>query len=151
VIGDGAEISTDELVIGDLLIISYSNKVATDIRVKESKDLEFDMSLLTGESEVVEGTVDCTDDKYVEPKNIDFMTTSFKWSGQGQPIIVFSTGKNTIIGQISGLTDGAKTKKTNLKKRAKYICFNDWLCRIFKMRPIEIYYILSLAVWVCTT
>ena len=53
-----------------------------DVRLIESHDLKFDKSMLTGESDAIEGTVDCTDDRYVESKNIAYMTTLIT-QGQG--------------------------------------------------------------------
>ena len=89
VIRDGREekIPTEELVVGDLVILSYGNKVPADCRIIETKDLKFDKSMLTGESEAIEGTVECTDEKYVESKNIAYMTTLVT-QGKGKGLVV---------------------------------------------------------------
>jgi sodium/potassium-transporting ATPase subunit alpha len=123
VIRNGVEhkIQTEEIVVGDLLILSYGNKVAADLRIVESRDLKFDKSLLTGESEAIEGTIECTDERYVESKNIGFMTTLVT-NGNGKGIVV-ATGKNTMIGQISSLTTGAKKQRTSLQKELNRFVF----------------------------
>ncbi len=58
VIRDGGQIkiSASELVVGDLILLTYGTKVPADLRIIESMDLRFDRAMLTGESEAVEGT-----------------------------------------------------------------------------------------------
>ena len=67
VIRNGVEkkIPAEELVIGDLVLLSYGTKVPADIRLTVVQDIKFDKSVLTGESEAVEGT----DERYVESEN----------------------------------------------------------------------------------
>jgi sodium/potassium-transporting ATPase subunit alpha len=77
VIRNGVEmnIPAPDLVVGDLIVLNYGSKVPADIRIIESFDLKFDRSMLTGESEAVEGTPNLTDEHYTESKNIGFMAT----------------------------------------------------------------------------
>ena len=70
--------------------------------------------MLTGESEAIEGTIECTDDKYVESKNIAYMTTLVT-QGQGKGVVV-ATGDNTMMGKIAGLTNQTGKKKTSLQE-----------------------------------
>lgn len=116
VIRNGTElkIPTEELVVGDLLILSYGNKVPADVRIIESHDLKFDKSLLTGESEAIEGVVECTDEILVESKNIGFMT-SLITNGSGKGVVI-GTGDDTMIGQIASLTNNTNEKQTSLQK-----------------------------------
>ena len=69
--------------------------------------------MLTGESEAIEGTIECTDEKYVESKNIAYMTTLVT-QGQGKGLVV-ATGDNTMMGKIAGLTSQTGSKKTSLQ------------------------------------
>ena len=112
--GHEIKIQVEEVVIGDLVCLSYGHKVPADVRITESHDLKFDKSMLTGESEAIEGTVECTDDRYVESKNIAYMTALIT-SGQGKGIVV-STGNNTFMGRIATLTSNTIEKKTSLQK-----------------------------------
>jgi sodium/potassium-transporting ATPase subunit alpha len=99
VIRDGIEgkIPLEELVLGDIVVLIYGNKVPADVRIIESSDLKFDKALLTGESEAIEGTVECTDERFIESKNIGFMTTLVT-NGKGKGIVI-ATGQNTMIGK----------------------------------------------------
>ncbi|CAF0901274.1 unnamed protein product [Brachionus calyciflorus] len=119
VIRNGTEkkIPVEEVVVGDLVLLSYGNKVPADVRIIETHDLKFDKSMLTGESEAIEGTLECTDDRYVESKNIAFMTTLIT-NGQGKGIVV-ATGGQTMMGKIACLTNTAEEKETSLQKELK--------------------------------
>ena len=128
VIRDGVEhkIPVEDVVIGDLVHLSYGNKVPADVRIIESHDLKFDKSMLTGESEAVEGTIECTDDRYLESKNIAFMTTLIT-NGQGIGVVV-QTGAQTAIGNIANMVSKANEKATSLQEELnsfifKIVCF----------------------------
>ena len=123
VIRDATErrIGTEWLVPGDLLLLLYGTKVAADVRIVDACDLKFDKSLLTGESEAVEGSVECTDERYIESKNIAFMSTLIT-NGHGLGVVV-ATGKRTAIGQISSLTNLTAHKATSLQNELKRFVF----------------------------
>ena len=57
VIRNGVEmkISAEKIVVGDLVVLTYGTKVPADLRLIECADLRFDRSMLTGESEAIEG------------------------------------------------------------------------------------------------
>ena len=116
VIRNGQEqvIQVEDLVVGDLICLNYDNKVPADIRIIKSKDLKFDKLMLTGECEAIEGSVDCTSDKFIESKNIAFMTSMIT-NGKGQGIVV-ATGNDTFMGKITELTNKTNQRQTSLKK-----------------------------------
>jgi sodium/potassium-transporting ATPase subunit alpha len=119
VIRNGKEktIAVEELVVGDLVNLSYGSKVPADIRLISSNDLKFDKSMLTGESAAIEGTCEYTNEQYTESKNIAFMTTLIT-NGQGQGIVI-ETGNSTCMGSIASLTNQADEKETSLQKELK--------------------------------
>jgi sodium/potassium-transporting ATPase subunit alpha len=119
VVRDGNEetIKSEEIVVGDLIVLLSGNKVPADCRIIESNDLKFDNSMLTGESDPVEGTTDCTDERYVESKNLAFMSALIV-NGRGKAIVV-DVGKQTVIGQVSHLTNTTKSKTTNLQREIR--------------------------------
>lgn len=54
--GKEVKIPASDIVVGDLVVLINGTKVPADLRLIESNDLRFDRSMLTGESEAVEGT-----------------------------------------------------------------------------------------------
>jgi sodium/potassium-transporting ATPase subunit alpha len=69
--------------------------------------MKVDNSSLTGETELLLRTPECTDkDNILETKNIAFFSTlNREGSGRG---IVIMTGDNTFIGQIANLAANAR-------------------------------------------
>ena len=72
---------------------------------------------MTGESDAIDGTVECTDERYVESKNIAYMTTLIT-NGQGKGIVI-ETGDKTMMGSIAGLTSETTQKETTLQLELK--------------------------------
>lgn len=104
VIRDGVEksMSAVKLVRGDLVKIETGKKIPADIRIVESNGMKVDNSSLTGETELLSRTVDCTNpDNPLETKNVAFFSTLAR-EGSGKGVVMF-TGDNTFIGQIAGL------------------------------------------------
>ncbi|KAJ3317660.1 hypothetical protein HDV06_001317 [Boothiomyces sp. JEL0866] len=121
VVRDGAEqkIDSTKLVPGDLVTLSMGQRVPADIRLIEvSSDLLFDRSLLTGESKLVSGTVDPTDENPLESKNLALSST-FVVRGKAKGI-VFQTGDDTIIGQIVQMSGKQKVAMTPIQKEINY-------------------------------
>ena len=64
------------IVRGDLIKIELGKKIPADIRIVESHGMKVDNSSLTGETELLSRTVECTDkDNPLETKNIAFFST----------------------------------------------------------------------------
>ena len=78
VIRDGNERTVDasELVRGDLIKVNSGQKIPADIRVVESVGMKVDNSSLTGETELLNRTGECTDKEiHFRQKNIAFLST----------------------------------------------------------------------------
>jgi acetylornithine aminotransferase len=58
--------------------------------------------MLTGESEPIEGSVECTDDKYIESRNIAFMTTLIT-NGKGKGIVVTDADGKDYLDFLGGI------------------------------------------------
>lgn len=98
------EISNEELVPGDIVMLSAGDMIPADLRIIESKDLFISQSGLTGESDSIEkfpivskpenhlGTI-------VDLDNICFMGSNVV-SGSAKGI-VFETGNRTYLGTIA--------------------------------------------------
>ncbi|KAJ1911429.1 hypothetical protein H4219_005946 [Mycoemilia scoparia] len=115
--GQKQSVLAAELVVGDLVHVKAGDKVPADLRLIEvSRDLKFDRSMLTGESDAVSGTIRSTNPNYLETKNIAAMGTNVL-QGTATGVVV-STGDRTIMGRITQLaTQGTgKTEKTLLQQ-----------------------------------
>ncbi|CAD0109035.1 unnamed protein product [Aureobasidium uvarum] len=109
--GQTTKVPSTDLVVGDIVKISIGNKVPADIRLlATSGDVRFDRSMLTGESDEIEGAVDSTDKNFLESRNIGLMGTMVT-NGSATGIVVL-TGKNTCMGRISSAMAGAKEQTT---------------------------------------
>lgn len=65
--GSARSLHAFELVPGDIVRIRAGNKIPADLRLCDiSSDLKFDRSLLTGESDAVRGSVNGTDNNFLE-------------------------------------------------------------------------------------
>ena len=91
------QIQAAKLVVGDLVEVKLGDKIPADIRIVSSDEMKVDNSSLTGESEALLRTPQCTDpEKILETKNVAFFGTLCT-NGKGRGI-VFNIGDNTIIG-----------------------------------------------------
>ncbi|KAK9679329.1 hypothetical protein K7432_016317 [Basidiobolus ranarum] len=111
--GQKVRIPVSDLVVGDVVYLSYGNKVPADARVISCSDLKFDKSVLTGESDPIAATIDMTDENYLESKNVALMGT-LTTNGEGVGVVV-STGDRTVMGKIAKLSSNAGTSKTLLQ------------------------------------
>ncbi len=67
------------LVVGDVILIKAGEKIPADIRILESSEMKVDNSALTGESEPLLRTIECShSENYLETSNIAFFGTLCK-------------------------------------------------------------------------
>ncbi|CAG7558902.1 unnamed protein product [Fusarium equiseti] len=105
--GELKSLPTIGLVAGDVIHLQVGDKVPADLRIiSHSGDIRFDRSVLTGESDEIEGTVDATDANFLESRNIAFMGTTVM-NGNGVGVVVL-TGGRTVMGRIATSTSGVK-------------------------------------------
>ncbi|KAJ2738055.1 hypothetical protein GGI20_006335, partial [Coemansia sp. BCRC 34301] len=111
-------IMATDLVQGDIVHVRGGDKTPADLRLIEaSRDLRFDRSMLTGESDAVVATVRFTDENYLETRNIAVMGTHVT-QGSGVGVVV-ATGDSTVMGRIAKMTTSKKTEKTLLQIEIK--------------------------------
>ncbi|KAF5309044.1 hypothetical protein D9619_013557 [Psilocybe cf. subviscida] len=109
------KVAAKDIVPGDLVTITMGEKVPADLRLIEvSSDLQFDRSILTGESEAVSGRVNMTDENFLETKNVALQGTHCV-SGSGLGIAV-QTGDNTVFGIIAKLSSMETKAMTTLQR-----------------------------------
>lgn len=118
-------VSAQNLVLGDIVLISKGDIVPADLRILKSRNLEFDESILTGEPYPVLKTSDRLAGKREElneAKNIAFAGTAVS-SGFGEGAVI-AVGKETQIGKIAGLVAKARhlsVFEENIAKLSKFL------------------------------
>lgn len=104
-----------DLVAGDIVHVAVGSKVPADMRLLSSSgDVRFDRAILTGESDEVDGSIDATDDNFLETRNIALMGTSVV-NGNAVGVVVL-TGSRSVMGRIATITAGVKQKPTLIQK-----------------------------------
>lgn len=137
--GQQKQIEGRDVVPGDILRITIGNKLPADVRfIEVSPDARFDRSILTGETVPLLGSVDSTDDNYLETACIGMAGTHCvagnAWG------LVLSTGDQTVFGRIAKLTSAPKQGLTPLQKEI-YIFVACIVCVMLTM------IIVVIAVW----
>lgn len=112
------EIPSEEIVIGDVVIIDTGRYIPADLRLIESVNLKIDESAFTGESVPAEknSSVILTKENLTlgDKTNLAFMSTLATY-GRGIGIVT-STGMDTEIGKIAKMLDSNDDNTTPLQK-----------------------------------
>ena len=120
--GHIVEISSTELVPGDIVILEAGNIVPADGRLIRSVNLKVQESALTGESEPVEKAVPAISGEDLplgDRANLVFSGTVVTY-GRGE-FVVTATGMNTELGKIAGLIQGVESELTPLQRRLDHL------------------------------
>lgn len=120
VVRDGikVKIKSEELVVGDIVILEEGDTIGADLRLIEAINLKCNESSLTGESVPVEKDAQIVFSKEVgigDRINMCYMSTPVTY-GRGMGIVV-ATGMNTEIGKIAKSLDNENDELTPLQKR----------------------------------
>jgi len=111
------EVSSTELVPGDILSLSVGERIPADARLVKSYGLQLDESSLTGESLPVNKTADAVVSASAQITDLDNMVFSGTLIVQGEGLaVVTSTGRSTELGHIATLTEEAEEEKTPLQE-----------------------------------
>lgn len=117
--GELKEIPSEEVVIGDLVIIDAGRYIPADLRLIESANLKIEESAFTGESVPSEKNANMIISDENSPigdrHNMAFMSTLATY-GRGVGVVV-GTGMNTEIGKIAKMIDSTEEEQTPLQKR----------------------------------
>ncbi|KAJ7366054.1 hypothetical protein DFH08DRAFT_162880 [Mycena albidolilacea] len=112
--GEKSKLPAADLVLGDIVTITLGSKVPADLRLLDvSSDLRFDRSILTGESNDVAATVDCTDKNFMESRNIALQGTLCT-CGSGVGVAV-GLGDGTVFGRIAKQASSERPVRTTLE------------------------------------
>lgn len=112
------EISAEEVVPGDMLVLGEGDAVPADGRVIVSANLRIEEAALTGESEPATKVTEAIEGLNLTPgdqKNMAFMGTAVNY-GRGE-MVVTATGSETQLGQIATLIVSAEEIETPLQRQ----------------------------------
>lgn len=107
----------EDLVPGDVILLSEGDRISADARLVEDNDLRVNQSTLTGESNPVRKNSDevLRDDlSHMEMPNMVFAGTTVS-SGTGRAVVC-GTGAHTEFGKIANLTQNLKEEPSPLQK-----------------------------------
>jgi Ca2+-transporting ATPase len=119
--GKEQEISSVELVPGDLVVLEAGDRVPADIRILSEWNLEVNEAALTGESLAVQksSTIQPASTPLAERVNMVYMGTNVT-RGKAHGIVV-ETGMNTEIGYLTSLLKDEEQEMTPLQERVTSI------------------------------
>ena len=116
--GTSKMVPSDEVVPGDIIILSSGDLVSADCRLLETNNFSTKESSLTGESSSVNKDANLTlkeNTPIAELKNMA-LSSSIVVSGHAKALVV-ETGMNTQVGKIANLIKKAENPKTPLQKK----------------------------------
>ncbi len=121
VIRDGKQISvpSEELVVGDIIVLEAGDAVPADARIIECASMKIEEAALTGESVPVDKRVEALkagdngDIALGDRKNMVFMGSTVVY-GRGKAVVV-ATGMDTEMGKIANALAEAEEGKTPLQ------------------------------------
>lgn len=114
------KVKSEEIVVGDIIVLEAGDIVPADLRLTESNSLKIEESALTGESIAVEkdaGLVLGEETLLGDRANMAFMGSIVSY-GRGMGVVI-ATGMNTEIGKIASALTEIKDSVTPLTKRIK--------------------------------
>lgn len=150
--GNIYNVASEDIVVGDLIILEAGNYVPADCRITKAFNLKIEESSLTGE------TVSVLKDEKVKHKdncsvgdmtNMAFCTTIVT-GGSGEAIVT-ETGMNTMVGKIAEMIIEDESPETPIQKKLGYvgkvlgigcliICMIIFVIGIFKkIPPLEMF------------
>lgn len=111
-------IPSEEIVVGDIIVIEAGDSICADARIIECSNLKVDESALTGESVPVN-----KNNLYIENDNIALgdkknclFSSTYVTNGKAKAIVT-NTGMNTEIGKIAGMLSDTKENATPLQHK----------------------------------
>ena len=119
--GDVKEVHSEDLTVGDVILLEAGDAVPADARIIESASLKIEEAALTGESVPVNKFIDAISlgDKKDVPlgdrKNMMYMGSSVVY-GRGRAVVT-GVGMHTEMGKIAGALAAAEDSQTPLQKK----------------------------------
>ena len=113
-------VDSQNLVVGDIVLLEAGDSIPADMRLLESASLKIEEAALTGESVAADKTSEAlrTDKEDIplgDRVNMAYMGTNAVY-GRGEGVVV-ATGMNTEMGKIAGILASTVEEKTPLQKK----------------------------------
>jgi len=123
--GKFINLSAEQLVPGDIVLLQSGDKVPADLRLFTVRELRIEEAMLTGESMPAEkNTETVAPDSPIGDRSCLAYSGTLVTYGQGKGVVV-DTGDNTEIGRISGLLSQVEMITTPLLRQMA--AFAKWL------------------------
>lgn len=122
--GRSTEIKSENLVPGDILLLTMGDKVPADARILESSTLSMNEASLTGESDPVSKFADGSDEipldtPLAKRKNMVYLGT-FVQVGEAK-VVVVNTGNDTELGIIASSMGEMQTMEMPLRTKINFL------------------------------
>jgi magnesium-transporting ATPase (P-type) len=120
--GQRVDVSTDEVVPGDMVRLASGDQVPADVRLLRAQDLRVDESALTGESESVRKQVEPVEDERAvagDQLSMAFAGTSVT-RGRGLGVVVH-TGEASQLGRIAQRTREVGKVRTPIQEKMDHL------------------------------
>ncbi len=113
--GQKSVIPSEEVAVGDVLLIEAGDQICGDGRLIECASLQVNESALTGESLNIDKDMsEITEERPLAERSNMVFSGSFVTYGRGK-MLVTETGMNTEVGKIASLIQNASERKTPLQ------------------------------------
>lgn len=120
--GQIAQLSSKELVVGDVILLEAGDIIPADVRFLKTQNVKVEEAALTGESVAVtkdEAVIDAESAVLGDQHNMGFMNTSMT-AGTAEAVVV-ATGKDTEVGKIAQMLNSAEQTVTPLQRNITHL------------------------------
>ena len=120
--GQIAQLSSKELVVGDVILLEAGDIIPADVRFLKTQNVKVEEAALTGESGAVtkeEAVIDAESAALGDQHNMGFMNTSMT-AGTAEAVVV-ATGKDTEVGKIAQMLNSAEQTVTPLQRNITHL------------------------------
>ncbi|MFI5038730.1 MAG: cation-translocating P-type ATPase [Solirubrobacterales bacterium] len=116
--GSEAEISAEEIVVGDVVLLAAGDEVPADGRIIEATSLQIDESALTGESVPASKSAETLAPGELSPGDQTDMAFMHTPVTHGSAVmVVTATGADTQVGRIAGMLASTASEQTPLTRQ----------------------------------
>ncbi len=124
--GELRDVDAKDLVVGDIVSITYGNRIPADGRLIEATNLYVDESILTGESLPVAKSIDSISTNEIAERTNSVFCGTYVTQGVALMVIV-AIGDSTEIGAIARTVTETKHVKTPVQKAVRQISWYIFL------------------------